>query len=187
MATIKSDPFPARPTRYKELGYRKDGPMLWRICDLTGERAQAIGAHYATKAELLADLDRYAAEYGCDGTTHAAPSPAPRPREPLDDHDCKANGCPSPQECNAARAELKADGFTFKPIASGHRRSFMEGVKHYNAERDAATELQHAAALETKIDVARLRYLIESAEVCGKRHVTIDLDEARALLAKWGV
>lgn len=74
MATIKADPFPARPTRYKELGYRKDGPMLWRICDLTGERAQAVGAYYATKAELLADLDRYAAEYGCDGTTHAAPT-----------------------------------------------------------------------------------------------------------------
>ena len=51
-----------RPTRYAELGYRQDGPRLWRIYAETGH---AIGPCYASKAELLADLDRYAHDYGC--------------------------------------------------------------------------------------------------------------------------
>jgi len=53
----------ARPTRFKELGYRQDGPRLWRIVD--ADTQSAIGVHYVTKAELLADLEGYAAEYGC--------------------------------------------------------------------------------------------------------------------------
>lgn len=53
-----------RPTRYKELGYRNDAPGLWRI--VTTEDNQAVGPFYVTKTELLADLSRYAKEYGCD-------------------------------------------------------------------------------------------------------------------------
>jgi hypothetical protein len=58
-------------TRYAELGYEHRGDH-WRILDLhNGPRpdgtAEGIGPYYATRAELLADLDRYAASYGCDG------------------------------------------------------------------------------------------------------------------------
>ena len=54
-----------RPTRFPELGYRQDGPGLWRIYALDDGRESAVGPFYPTKAELLADLDRYAREYGC--------------------------------------------------------------------------------------------------------------------------
>lgn len=53
-----------RPTRYKDLGFRQDAPSLWRIIAM--DTLCAVGPHYKTKAELLADLDRYAAEYGCE-------------------------------------------------------------------------------------------------------------------------
>lgn len=49
-----------RPTRYPDLGYMEHGG-IWRI--VTTEDGAAVGPQYATKAELLADLDRYAAEY----------------------------------------------------------------------------------------------------------------------------
>lgn len=53
----------ASKTRYRELMYRQAFPGVWRFvgdgCD--------IGPQYPTRAELLADLDRFAAEYGCDG------------------------------------------------------------------------------------------------------------------------
>ncbi len=49
-----------RPTRFKELGYRQDAPDLWRIYDPDSQ--SAIGPFYKSKAELLADLDRYATD-----------------------------------------------------------------------------------------------------------------------------
>ena len=52
-------------TRYAELAYRNDGPGLWRI--VTTEDGAAVGPQYGTKAELLADLERYAKDYGCEG------------------------------------------------------------------------------------------------------------------------
>ena len=52
-----------RPTRYAELAYAKHAANLWRIID--AETGAAIGPHYATKAELLGDLARYAKDYGC--------------------------------------------------------------------------------------------------------------------------
>lgn len=52
-----------RPTRYPELGYRRVAPETWRIVDCSTDAA--IGAEYRTRAELLADLGRYAAEFGC--------------------------------------------------------------------------------------------------------------------------
>ena len=55
-----------RPTRYDALGYRCDGRGLWRIYDIMDtDSAGAVGPFYRTKAELLADLDRYATEFGC--------------------------------------------------------------------------------------------------------------------------
>jgi hypothetical protein len=53
-----------RRTRFAELGYRCDGPSLWRIYDIT-DTPQPVGPQYRTKAELLADLDRYAKNFGC--------------------------------------------------------------------------------------------------------------------------
>lgn len=46
------------PTRFKELGYRKTMPGLWRFVD--AETGADVGPQYRTKAELLADLERYA-------------------------------------------------------------------------------------------------------------------------------
>lgn len=53
-----------RPTRYDGLGFEKHAPNLWRIID-TNTHA-AVGPHYRSRAELLADLDRYAREYGAE-------------------------------------------------------------------------------------------------------------------------
>lgn len=52
-------------TRFPELGIQQQGPRLWRFLDLTedyGGRFAAVGDHYRTKAEALADLERYARE-----------------------------------------------------------------------------------------------------------------------------
>jgi len=49
-------------TRYPELGYANHAPSLWRIIDM--ETGAVIGPHYKSKAELLADLDRYARVFG---------------------------------------------------------------------------------------------------------------------------
>jgi len=58
-----------RDTRFENLGYRCDGPKLWRIVDkqggLVGGFHSAIGPQYKSKGELLADLERFAREvYG---------------------------------------------------------------------------------------------------------------------------
>ncbi len=58
---------PARTTRYKELCYVNCGRELWRFMDAA--TGKVIGPYYATKSELLADLERYAAAYGCEGAT----------------------------------------------------------------------------------------------------------------------
>jgi len=52
-----------RPTRFPELAYAQHAPSLWRI--IATDTNQAVGGFYATKAELLADLERYAIDYGC--------------------------------------------------------------------------------------------------------------------------
>jgi hypothetical protein len=54
-----------RKTRFAELGYEQHAPGLWRIMSL--DTPAAVGPHYASKAELLADLERYATFYGCNG------------------------------------------------------------------------------------------------------------------------
>ncbi len=67
------------PTRYPELSYVHETPGLWRIVDaLGGLNASGflsrIGPHYRTRAELLADLARYASVYGCDDPAPAVQS-----------------------------------------------------------------------------------------------------------------
>lgn len=55
-----------RSTRFAILGYRQDAPGLWRIYDTSDpRRPAAVGPHYRTKMELLADLPRYARDFGC--------------------------------------------------------------------------------------------------------------------------
>ena len=60
-----------RPTRFNLLGYRQDAAQLWRLYNLDGYEPHAVGPHYRTKAELLADLERYAREYGAESLTES--------------------------------------------------------------------------------------------------------------------
>lgn len=54
-----------RPTRIKGLGYAKITATLWRFYDT--ETNSSTGPDYLSKAELLADIDRFAKEYGLLG------------------------------------------------------------------------------------------------------------------------
>jgi hypothetical protein len=66
-------------TRFTEIGFTLNSPGDWRFVDLADSLAgekdtmHVIGASYATKAELLASVERYAAEYGCDGANWLTP------------------------------------------------------------------------------------------------------------------
>lgn len=54
-------------TRHKGLGYGNTNPAgkpCWRVIDISDERYASVGPIYASKAELLADFDRYAATWG---------------------------------------------------------------------------------------------------------------------------
>lgn len=53
-----------RQTRYPELCYMQQGPRLWRFIYVGEGRESTVGPQYRTKAELLADLERYAREWG---------------------------------------------------------------------------------------------------------------------------
>lgn len=61
-------------TRFAELGFINQEPGLWRFVDKQNPISTSpygfatIGPQYATKAELLADLSRFATEYGCNGS-----------------------------------------------------------------------------------------------------------------------
>ena len=61
------DPFKRYRTRFTELDYSRHAQGLWRV--IATDTGQAIGPHYASKAELLTDLTRYATDYGCEGTS----------------------------------------------------------------------------------------------------------------------
>lgn len=49
-------------TRFPELGFAKCGKNDWRF--VATEGWTTVGPYYASKVELLCDLDRYAREYG---------------------------------------------------------------------------------------------------------------------------
>lgn len=53
-----------KKTRFAELGYDNFGKNCWRIIDLSN--GAAVGPIYRTKAELLADLHRFAIVFGCN-------------------------------------------------------------------------------------------------------------------------
>lgn len=91
--TRKTFPGHIIETRFDELGYfHSTGVQIggaghgrrvdnWRFVDLSDSSSVAqIGPEYKSRAELLADLDRYAAEYGCKLATRpriASPEPVP--------------------------------------------------------------------------------------------------------------
>jgi len=50
-------------TRFAELGYRMDAPGCWRFVDRSTKAS--VGRHHPSRALLLADLNRYATEFGC--------------------------------------------------------------------------------------------------------------------------
>jgi len=58
-------------TRYAELAYEQHARDLWRIID--AETGAAVGPQYKSRAELLADLDRYARVYGASDTGLSLP------------------------------------------------------------------------------------------------------------------
>lgn len=60
------------PTRFPEIGLTQCAPDLWRWVDT--ETAAIVGPQYRTKAEALADLERYAFENWGLGT-RTAPDP----------------------------------------------------------------------------------------------------------------
>ena len=49
-------------TRFAGLGYILVCDACWRFVDLSDNRSATVGPQYRTKAELLADLQRYARE-----------------------------------------------------------------------------------------------------------------------------
>jgi len=51
-------------TRFEGLSYEQQAPGLWRFVD--EEDGRVVGAQYPTKAELLADLYRFAQDF-CSG------------------------------------------------------------------------------------------------------------------------
>jgi hypothetical protein len=66
-------------TRFTEIGFTLNSPGDWRFVDLSDaqdgnkDHMHCVGASYATKAELLASVERYAAEYGCEGANWLTP------------------------------------------------------------------------------------------------------------------
>jgi hypothetical protein len=60
-------------TRFTEIGFTLNSPGDWRFVDLSDaqdgnkDHMHVIGASYPTKEQLLLNVERYAAEYGCDG------------------------------------------------------------------------------------------------------------------------
>lgn len=69
---VRFGPAKPRPTRYAALGYRWEGPGLWRIVDISHGQDASTGLPYRTRTELLADLDRFASAYGCKEAAQTA-------------------------------------------------------------------------------------------------------------------
>lgn len=66
-------------TRFSEIGFTMNSPGGWRFVDLSDaqdgnkDNMHCIGASYPTKEQLLLNVERYAAEYGCDGANWLTP------------------------------------------------------------------------------------------------------------------
>lgn len=66
-------------TRFSELGFTLNSAQDWRFVDLSDAQdgnknnMHCVGASYPSKEQLLLNLERYAAEYGCDGANWLTP------------------------------------------------------------------------------------------------------------------
>lgn len=91
-----------RPTRFKALGYRQDAPDCWRIIDRSSTPGAAVGPQYASRGELLADLERFARQVGCAEAEPATPAALQPLHLPLCEPDAKC------ERCDAHRARARA-------------------------------------------------------------------------------
>jgi hypothetical protein len=130
-----------RRTRYPELGYRQIGPRKsdparWRFVDVSTDAD--VGAQYASKAELLADLERYASLFGCNGAApfvlapnvdgHGSPLAGFGPFENLraEAEDLLRNRCDADRETATILAALRywrREGL----LSAGHEREIASG------------------------------------------------------------
>jgi hypothetical protein len=99
-----------KQTRYPELGYANYGRACWRIVDRSDNRV--VGPIYKTKAELLADLDRYAAVFGCE---------PPMTTEPYDESDIVISGQP------LQRPTLEPGPIVFVRVYDEQAKVYAEG------------------------------------------------------------
>jgi hypothetical protein len=66
-------------TRFTEIGFTMVEPGCWQFVDLTDapdgdkDKMHQIGQHYPTKEQLMLNIERYAAEYGCEGANYFTP------------------------------------------------------------------------------------------------------------------
>lgn len=63
MALIRNE-MTVNKTRFIGMGFAKVASGLWRFVDT--DTGNCVGPQYRRKDELLADLTRYATEYGCN-------------------------------------------------------------------------------------------------------------------------
>jgi hypothetical protein len=66
-------------TRFTEIGFTLNWPGDWRFVDLSDaqdgnkDNMHCVGQSYPTKEQLIANIERYAAEYGCEGANYLTP------------------------------------------------------------------------------------------------------------------
>lgn len=72
-------------TRFPGLGFRKDAEGCWRFVDLDG--GKSIGSMYATKEELLADLDKFGRQWSGMPPDHQNPLDLTHTRLALEEYD----------------------------------------------------------------------------------------------------
>ena len=57
---------PVTPTRHHGLGYAQIDRETWQFVETLDGPPSQVGVHYRRKAELLADVDRFATDYGLE-------------------------------------------------------------------------------------------------------------------------
>lgn len=62
-------------TRFAELRFTMIEPGCWSFVDVSADDPAKVGSHYPTKEQLLSNLERYAAEFGCNGAAPSAKIP----------------------------------------------------------------------------------------------------------------
>ena len=84
-------------TRFTELGYCHLF-NFWQCVDLTGDKPAQVGHQYATEKELLANLEAYATEYGCENASPKPTAITQDMRDRLDGLRCAIATCKGPAD-----------------------------------------------------------------------------------------